>query len=142
MWTRRVFQAWNKSHRKWKEQKDKEKFQLAVKLEIQGLSASYAKEIEQLRSKLEDANSQIASMTHEKATMQDNLKKAFMKGVCALSFECDNIVSPEDRTATMNRMMQDFTGHQMPQNHHGSIATDDQLSQLSYNVSESTNQDV
>ena len=58
--TRAVFQAWNKSFRVWKEEKDKETFNKAVKNEIQSISASYNKEIEMLRRKLDEANSQLA----------------------------------------------------------------------------------
>jgi hypothetical protein len=44
--SRRVFQAWIKEFRVWKVGRDQEKFKLAVKNEIQGISASYVKEIE------------------------------------------------------------------------------------------------
>ena len=65
-----------------------------MKSEIQNISASYIKEIETLRTKLEDANSQIASNNHERSHMQESLKKAFMRGVCALNFEAMNILTP------------------------------------------------
>lgn len=32
-----------------------------------------------------------------KAMMQENLKKAFMRGVCALNFEAMNILQPSDQ---------------------------------------------
>lgn len=34
-------------------------------------------------------------MNHERANMQEGLKKAFMRGVCALNFEAMNILTPE-----------------------------------------------
>jgi hypothetical protein len=34
-------------------------------------------------------------MSHERAHMQEGLKKAFMRGVCALNFEAMNILTPE-----------------------------------------------
>lgn len=58
------------------------------------MSAQYIKEIESLRQRLEDANSQIAANNHERAHMQEGLKKAFMRGVCALNFEAMNILTP------------------------------------------------
>lgn len=45
-----------------------------------------------LRSRLEDANAQIAMNNNEKAHMQESLKKAFMRGVCALNFEAMGIL--------------------------------------------------
>ena len=47
-----------------------------------------------LRARLEDANQQIAVGNATKAGMQENLKKAFMRSVCALNFEAMNILDP------------------------------------------------
>ena len=47
-----------------------------------------------LRARLEDANQQIAVGNANKAGMQENLKKAFMRSVCALNFEAMNILDP------------------------------------------------
>lgn len=91
---RAVFQAWQKHYKAWKVEKDKEDFQKAVKNEIQSISANYSKEIEMLRARLEDANQQIAVGNANKAGMQENLKKAFMRSVCALNFEAMNILDP------------------------------------------------
>jgi hypothetical protein len=52
---RDVFQAWNKSFMASKVKRDKEKFDMAVKQELQSISAQYQKEIETLRSKLNEA---------------------------------------------------------------------------------------
>lgn len=78
----------------WKEKNDKEKFERAVKMEVQNISASYSKEIEMLRKKLDEANRTVERNNMQKANMQDNLKKAFMRGVCALNFEAMNILDP------------------------------------------------
>ena len=47
-----------------------------------------------LRARLEDANQQIVVGNATKAGMQENLKKAFMRSVCALNFEAMNILDP------------------------------------------------
>lgn len=60
--------------------------------------------------------------------MQDNLKKAFMRGVCALNYEAMSIVSPDDKNAQMAAMEQEMM-RQMNQ--------DDTLTQVSYQLSES-----
>lgn len=77
-----------------KQEKHKEKFERAVKLEVQNIGASYSKEIEMLRRKLEEANRVVQNAHIQKSNMQDNLKKAFMRGVCALNFEAMNILDP------------------------------------------------
>ena len=91
---RTVFQAWQKHYKAWKVEKDKEDFQKAVKLEIQSISANYSKEIEMLRARLDDANKQIEVGNAQKNGMQENLKKAFLRSVCALNFEAMNILDP------------------------------------------------
>ena len=46
---RKVFQAWGKSFQETKVKRDKEKFDGAVKTELQSISATYQKEIQSLR---------------------------------------------------------------------------------------------
>lgn len=53
---RQIWQGWIKSHMTWREEKKKEDFNKAVKLQIQSISANYSKEIEMLRKRLDDAN--------------------------------------------------------------------------------------
>ena len=38
--------------------------------------------------------------------MQDNLKKAFMRGVCALNFEAMNILHPSDAAGQIEKEME------------------------------------
>lgn len=61
---------------------------------MQNLAASYGKEIEMLRKKLDEANKMLEKNNLQKVNMQENLKKAFMRGVCALNFEAMNILDP------------------------------------------------
>ena len=53
---RNVFQAWIKEFKSTKVRRDKEKFDHAVKVELQSISATYQKEIEMLRSKVAEAD--------------------------------------------------------------------------------------
>ena len=52
-----------------------------------------------LRKKLEEANVQLAQGNSQKAAMQENLKKAFMRSVCALNFEAMDILDPSQKMA-------------------------------------------
>jgi len=47
-----------------------------------------------LRRRLDEAQSQANYGERQKAAMQENLKKAFMRSVCALNFEAMNILDP------------------------------------------------
>jgi len=94
---RDVFQAWQKNFKQAKVRRDKEKFDNAVKAELQTISATYQKEIETLREQLNDAQRQQAIMNRNKHFMQENLKKAFMRSVCALNFEAMSILDPAEQ---------------------------------------------
>ena len=85
------FQGWGKNYKAWKALKDQERFEDAVKREVQSISTQYAKEIETLNRRLSEANNQVAAANRSKASMEENLKKVFMKGVCAMNFEAMNV---------------------------------------------------
>ncbi len=62
---------------------------------MQGLCAQYNKEAEQLREKLQETQTQLEKEQKNKAAMQENLKRMFLKGVCAMNFEAMNLFSPD-----------------------------------------------
>ena len=93
---RNVFHGWQKHYKQWKVKKNKEDFELALKKEIQAISAHYNKEIEQLRDRLNEAEVIVHKENKNKQNMQENLKRAFMKGVCALNFEAMNFLNPSE----------------------------------------------
>ena len=49
-----------------------------------------------LKERLNEANAIIERENKIKGSMQDNLKKAFMRGVCALNFEAMSILNPAE----------------------------------------------
>lgn len=48
-----------------------------------------------LREKLGEATMKIEDYERNKHQLQDNLKKAFMKGVCAMNFEAMNALNTQ-----------------------------------------------
>jgi hypothetical protein len=93
---KKAFQGWGKQYKEWKLIKNKDDFEKAVKSELQHIAAQYNKEIESLRDRLRDATGIVDQENRSKTMMQENLKKAFMRGVCALNFEAMNILNPND----------------------------------------------
>jgi len=75
-----------------------------LKGEIQGICAQYNKEIELLRERLSEANGVIEKENRNKAQMQEGLKKAFMRGVCALNFEAMHILHPSEQANQQNAL--------------------------------------
>lgn len=56
-----------------------------------------------LRRKLEEAQRMVERNNLQKVNMQENLKKAFMRGVCALNFEAMNILDPNGGDPTADK---------------------------------------
>lgn len=55
----------------------------------------YGKEISDLKAKLAEANNSIEKYKENKIYLQDNLKRALMRGVVAMNLEAMNILDPE-----------------------------------------------
>jgi centrosomal protein POC5 len=88
---RRVFTAWRY---KWQEISDKkrtEAFKHQLESEKNELALQLNKEIQLLRDRLEETKDALAREHEAKVSIQENLKKAFMRGVCAMNFEAMNI---------------------------------------------------
>ena len=88
----------------WRQQKKKEDFNKTVKHEIQSISANYSKEIEMLRKRLDEALHNVEQGNKAKGFMQENLKKAFMRSVCALNFEAMNILDPNAKDFSQGQL--------------------------------------
>jgi len=56
------------------------------------MSQYYGKEINDLRAKLQDAYSTIEKYKESKNILQENLKKALMRGVVAMNLEAMNVL--------------------------------------------------
>lgn len=50
-----------------------------------------------LRKRLDEATHNVDQGNRMKGVMQENLKKAFMRSVCALNFEAMNILDPNGK---------------------------------------------
>lgn len=79
-----------------------------MKLELQSISASYQKEIDTLRGRLAEAEKQLHVNNRNKHMMQENLKKVFMRSVCALNFEAMSILDPADQQFAQQKMEQEI----------------------------------
>jgi centrosomal protein POC5 len=68
---------------------------------------------------LAEAERKIAYEEEEKQSIQDNLKKAFMRGVCAMNFEAMNILNPStpmsDSFSNDNPAKVDSKSYELPQ---------------------------
>lgn len=62
------------------------------------ISAQYTKEIDTLRRQLTEARHTIDAYERTKNMQQESLKKAFMKGVCAMNMEAMSILNPSEQS--------------------------------------------
>ncbi|CAD8104804.1 unnamed protein product [Paramecium sonneborni] len=70
-----------------------EKLKLTHQNDVDLLMAKFQKEQQLLEQKLFEATSQLDEANKIKLSMQENLKRAFMRGVCALNFEAMNVLN-------------------------------------------------
>lgn len=93
----KVFGAWKNIHVDTHQDNMKKESDATLNRELAELSAKYNKEIELLSNRLNEALRELDAAERNKIDMQDNLKKAFMRGVCALNFEAMSILKPGEQ---------------------------------------------
>ncbi|CAG9329660.1 unnamed protein product [Blepharisma stoltei] len=89
-----IFSAWKEKWTEYHHLKTQRALEDRINAEKQELANLYNKEIELLTARLNQAEAKINEEEEAKKNIQDNLKKAFMRGVCALNFEAMNILNP------------------------------------------------
>ena len=62
------------------------------------LMMKFNKENDMLSKKLQETQKTLDEINISKEEMQENLKRAFMRGVCALNFEAMNILQEKKRS--------------------------------------------
>ena len=93
----KVFGAWKTIHVDTHQDNMRKESDATLNRELAELSAKYNKEIELLSNRLNEALRELDAAERNKLDMQENLKKAFMRGVCALNFEAMSILKPGEQ---------------------------------------------
>ncbi|EAR95512.2 hypothetical protein TTHERM_00079160 (macronuclear) [Tetrahymena thermophila SB210] len=88
----RVFSSFYKVCKEGKHQSDLEKKEKQHLIEIDEITNRFNKEMALLKEQLQETQLQLNSIQYTKEQMSENLKKAFMRGVCALNFEAMNVI--------------------------------------------------
>lgn len=89
-----VFVPWKNNWKKFSLGKMQKKFNEKLEVEKAEIAMHFNKEIEMLNRRLAEAEKKIEFEEESKTAIQENLKKAFMRGVCAMNFEAMNILNP------------------------------------------------
>lgn len=89
-----TFLPWKQNWKIFHQAKLQKNFIERLEHEKSEISMHFNKEIEMLRTRLVEADRRITSEEEEKVAIQENLKKAFMRGVCAMNFEAMSILNP------------------------------------------------
>uniref|UniRef100_A0A8D1G8J0 Centrosomal protein POC5 n=1 Tax=Sus scrofa TaxID=9823 RepID=A0A8D1G8J0_PIG len=102
---KKVWRGWRSLVQKqWKEVVERACQARAEEVCLQ-ISNDYEAKIAVLTGTLENAKAEIQRMQHEKEQFEDSMKKAFMRGVCALNLEAMTIFQNRGETGT------DFTNN-------------------------------
>jgi hypothetical protein len=74
------------------------------------MSQYYGKEINDLRQKLNEANQTVERFRESKNSLQDNLKKALMRGVVAMNLEAMNVLDSDGREINNMNLIDSMIG--------------------------------
>lgn len=75
------------------------------------MSQYYGKEINDLRAKLQDAYLTIEKYKESKNVLQENLKKALMRGVVAMNLEAMNVLEGEGINSSNLKLVENLMGN-------------------------------
>lgn len=89
---------------------------------VEMISMKYQKEISTLQNKLSELTAEINASNQHKKDMQNQLKRAFMRGLCAMNLEAMDVLNPEDvarqgEMALSKEEMAAFTSMEKSLNH-------------------------
>ncbi|XP_036999620.2 centrosomal protein POC5 isoform X3 [Artibeus jamaicensis] len=95
---KKVWRAWHSTvQKKWKDVVERACQARAEEVCVQ-ISNDYEAKVAVLSGALENAKAEIQRMQHEKEQFEDSMKKAFMRGVCALNLEAMTIFQNRNDT--------------------------------------------
>jgi hypothetical protein len=95
----RYFSLWKGVHHENKVFKLNNQSEEVLTKELTELTAKYNKEIDILTRRLNETQAALDEANKNTFDMQENLKKAFMRGVCALNFEAMSILQTKEGDA-------------------------------------------
>lgn len=87
-----MFAAWAREHRKNVNNIRDEKCDKRVRDKASELSMRYGKEVEQLRAKLDETQAMLDHERRNKLSMVDELKKSWMRQMCAFNYDSMHIL--------------------------------------------------
>nr|KAF6366869.1 POC5 centriolar protein [Pipistrellus kuhlii] len=112
---KKVWIAWHSTvQKKWKDVVERACQARAKEVCVQ-ISNDYENKVAVLSGALENAKAEIQRMQHEKEHFEDSMKKAFMRGVCALNLEAMTMFqNRNDADSTNSKKEEDGPAHLDP----------------------------
>jgi len=93
---KKAWNCWMVNHDEHKNKKIEGKHKTEADSQIEMISMKYQKEISTLQTKLSEALAELHQVNQNKKEMQNQLKRAFMRGLCAMNLEAMDVLNPED----------------------------------------------
>ncbi len=93
---KKAWNSWTAHHNQTKNKKIEETKKKEADEYVEMISMKYQKEISTLQSKLSETLAELHAVTQNKKEMQNQLKRAFMRGLCAMNLEAMDVLNPED----------------------------------------------
>ena len=93
---KKAWNTWAAHHNEIKKKKIEEVKRKEAEEYVEMISMKYQKEISTLQGKLSETLAELHAVTQNKKEMQNQLKRAFMRGLCAMNLEAMDVLNPED----------------------------------------------
>ena len=84
--------GWRNLMREHKKEVEKDAMEKQVEMQVNDIVTKFQKEIEMLREKLSEATRQNEEHENNKHMVQENLKKAFLKGISTMNMEAMGVL--------------------------------------------------
>ena len=93
---KKAWNSWMATHNEMKKKKVENEKRKEAEDYVEMISMKYQKEISNLQSKLSETLAELHAVNQNKKDMQNQLKRAFMRGLCAMNLEAMDVLNPED----------------------------------------------
>lgn len=93
---KKAWNSWAANHNETKKKKIEETKKREAEEYVEMISMKYQKEISTLQAKLSETMAELHTVTQNKKEMQNQLKRAFMRGLCAMNLEAMDVLNPEE----------------------------------------------
>lgn len=106
----KAWESWMVTHRAQRDKRKGAQTKADAEQQIEATAMKYQKEISLLQNRLSEALAEVHAAQQHKRDMQNQLKRSFMRGLCAMNLEAMDVLNPEEAKQMGLENLKDDTG--------------------------------